>query len=168
MKLFFSSMDYFFFFSSSFSSSFFLFSVWSVTSLNNMNSAYERTNMLTDTVVVATTDPKFLHKAGNVLDEDRNKHGKAEFGYVLWLSDNIVFDRAGNSFAGSDMDADGLIFLQENESSSNIWMWILISVVCFMVFIGGCFIAKSLCGGGPLSSCRSIFGRETRYVFCLT
>ena len=140
--------------------------------------------MLTDTVVVTTTVSRLSGAPGNVLDEDRSKHGKvrkekeknelkkfffcyyinfvvgcwqnllllllllllfffffffttnneqAEFGYVLWLSDNIVFDRAGNSFAGSDYDANGLIFLKENEPSSKMWIWILISVLLLIV-----------------------------------
>ena len=88
-------------------------------------------------------DGKTSGKAGDVLDADRSKNGAATFGYVLWLSDNIVFDRAGNSFAGSDMDSDGLIFLKLNEPSSRVWIWIIVTVVGLMVLVGGLFFARS-------------------------
>jgi len=119
--------------------------IWSVTSLVNSNEVYESTNYKDDTIIVTTflDDGKTSGKAGDVLDADRSKNGAATFGYVLWLSDNIVFDRAGNSFAGSDMDSDGLIFLKLNEPSSRVWIWIIVTVVGLMVLVGGLFFARS-------------------------
>jgi len=46
-------------------------------------------------------------------------NNKEDFGYAVWLSQNAVFDRAGNSFAGSDMDAAMIVHVE----TSNPFLW---------------------------------------------
>lgn len=110
----------------------------------NPHSTYETTMYLTDTLIVPTYNQKgHTHtndlKADtvDVIQEDMKMTGKpADYGYVVWLSDNIVFDRAGNAFAGSDMDLDGAIQIDlSQEKSHNLWIWLVVGLFAVLICV---------------------------------
>jgi hypothetical protein len=105
--------------------------IWSVDKLDNTNDMYETKNYLTDTVVIQTNLKN--GKPGDVIGADTTTTPKLHYGYAIWLSDNIVFDRAGNSYAGSDLD-------------KAIMITILTSSTPWGAIIGGILLA--LCTGG--------------------
>ena len=106
--------------------------------MNDQSENYVTTTYLTDTVIISTkiTDHPII-KTGDVADASgkiTNMKKDSKFGYAIWLSDNSVFDRADNSYAGSDLDE--AMFITLNYKNPILWGLIITAIVCSLLLIG--------------------------------